>query len=104
MRELARAGFDAAHATAEKPEDLSAILDGTGYDLIVTEYAAPGWSWRAALEALRARAEVVPLIVLAREAEPSLLVNSVLEGPADCLPTGELFPLPISAKQVLELK
>ena len=104
MRELARAGFDAGHATAEKPEDLSAILDGTGYDLIVTEYAAPGWSWRAALEALRARAELVPLIVLAREAETRLLMNCVLEGAADCLHTGELFRLPISAKQVLELK
>jgi len=30
---------------------------------VVTEYTAPGWSWRAALEALRARAEPVPLIV-----------------------------------------
>ena len=104
MRELARAGFDAGHATAEKPEDLSAILDGAGYDLIVTEYAAPGWSWRAALEALRARAELVPLIVLSREAETRLLMNCVLEGAADCLHTGELFRLPISAKQVLELK
>ena len=35
------------------PEELSAILDGARYDLVLTEYAAPGWSWRAALEALR---------------------------------------------------
>ena len=104
MRELARVGFDAGHSTAESPEDLSAILDRTRYDLAVTEYAAAGWSWRAALEALRARAEWVPLIVLAREAETRLLMNCVLEGAADCLHTGELFRLPISAKQVLELK
>src|ERR1039457_1982384 len=96
--------MDAIHASVEKPEDLSAILDSTGSDLIVTEYAAPGWSWRAALEALRARAELVPLIVLAREAETRLLMNCVLEGAADCLHPGELFRLPISAKQVLELK
>jgi len=104
MRELAGVGFDAGHATAESPEDLSAILDRAAYDLVVTEYTAPGWSWRAALEALRARAEWVPLIVLAREAETRLLMNCVLEGAADCLHTGELFRLPIAAKQVMELK
>ena len=104
MRELARVGFDAGHATAESPEDLSGILDGARYDLVVTEYAAPGWSWRAALEALRARPEWVPLIVLSREAGPRLLMNCVLEGAADCLHTGELFRLPISVKQVLELR
>src|ERR1022692_4847163 len=93
MRELARAGFDAGHATAEKPEDLSAILDGTGYDLIVTEYAAPGWSWRAALEALRARAELVPLIVLAREAETRRVGPSHRFGPRGRdAPADELRP------------
>jgi PAS domain S-box-containing protein len=104
MRELARVGFDAGHATAESPEDLSGILDGARYDLVVTEYAAPGWSWRAALEALRARPEWVPLIVLSHEAGSRLLMNCVLEGAADCLHTGELFRLPISVKQVLELR
>jgi PAS domain S-box-containing protein len=104
MRELAGVGFDAGHATAGSPEDLSGILDGAAYDLVVTEYAAPGWSWRAALEALRGRPTPVPLIVLSRAAETRLLMNCVLEGAADCLHTGELFRLPISAKQVLELK
>jgi len=104
MRELARVGFDAGHATAERPEDLSALLDRDRYDLVVTEYAAPGWSWRAVLEALRGRPELIPLIVLSREADTRLLMNCVLEGASDCLHTGELFRLPISAKQVLELK
>jgi len=104
MRELARVGFDAGHATAERPEDLSGILDSARYDLVVTEYAAPGWSWRAAAEALRARPGMVPLIVVSRDPDTRLLMNCVLEGAADCLHTGELFRLPISAKQVLELK
>jgi PAS domain S-box-containing protein len=46
----------------------------------------------------------LPLIVLAPDPDPRLLMNCVLEGAADCLHTGELFRLPISAKQVLELK
>jgi PAS domain S-box-containing protein len=104
MRELARVGFDAGHATAENPEDLAGILDGARYDLVVTEYAAPGWSWRAALEALRGRAQWVPLIVLAGDPDPRVLMNCVLEGAADCLHRSELYRLPISAKQVLELK
>jgi PAS domain S-box-containing protein len=104
MRELARVGFDTGHATAGSPEDLSALLDGTTYDLVLTEYTAPGWSWRAALEALRGYPEPVPLIVLSHDSDPRLLMNCVLEGAADCLHTGELFRLPISANQVLELK
>jgi PAS domain S-box-containing protein len=104
MRELARVGFDAGHATAESPENLLVILDGARYDLVVTEYAASGWSWRAALEALRGLPKSVPLIVLASDPDPRLLMNCVLEGAADCLYSNELFRLPISAKQVLELK
>jgi len=97
-------GFDAGHGNAEAPEELAALLAETPYELVVTEYAAPGWSWRAAWEALRGRPERPPLIVLAREADSRLLMNCVLEGAADCLHAGELFRLPISAKQVLELK
>jgi PAS domain S-box-containing protein len=101
MRELARVGFDAGHATAGSPEDLAAILGGAAFDLVVTEYATPGWSWRAALEALRGCSRPVPLIVLAQESDPRVLMNCVLEGAADCLHTGELFRLPISARQIL---
>ena len=104
MREFARVGFDAGHAHTDSPHELSALLDAASYDLVVTGYAAPGWSWRAALEALRARPEPAPLIVLSQDSDPRLLMNCVLEGAADCLHTSELFRLPISAKQVLELK
>jgi PAS domain S-box-containing protein len=104
MRELARVGFDAGHATAGSPAELSALLAATAYDLVVTEHTASGWSWRAALEALRGSPRPVPLIVLAGDADPRLLMNCVLEGAADCLHASELFRLPISAKQVLELK
>jgi PAS domain S-box-containing protein len=104
MHELVRVGFDAGHATADSPEQLSEILDGAPYDLVVTEYTAPGWSWRAAREALRGYPKPVPLIVLSHDSDPRLLMNCVLEGAADCLHIGELFRLPISAKQALELK
>jgi len=104
MRELARVGFDAGHATAGSPEELSALLEATRYDVAITEYAAPGWSWRAALEALRVCLRPVPLMVLARDPDPRLLMNCVLEGAADCLHLSELFRLPISVRQILELK
>ena len=104
MRELARVGFDAGHASAGSPEELGDLLDATPYDLVITEYAAPGWSWRAALEALRGRPQPAPLIVLTHDPDSRLLMNCVLEGAADCLHTGELFRLPISVTQVLELK
>ena len=104
MRELARVGFDAGHATAGSPEEMSALLEEAEYDLVVTEHTASGWSWRAALEALRGSPSPIPLIVLAGDSDPRLLMNCVLEGAADCLHTSELFRLPISARQVLELK
>jgi DNA-binding NtrC family response regulator len=104
IRELTRVGFDAGRSAADSPEDLAALLGSGKYDLIMTEYAAPGWSWRAALEAIRGRAEPLPLIVLAHDSDPRLLMNCVLEGAADCLHTSELFRLPLSIKHVLELK
>jgi len=103
-RELAKVGFDAGRILAETPEDLTALLDKDPIDLVLTEYAAAGWSWRAAMEALRGRPQPPPLIVLADEPDSRLLMNCVLEGAADCLHTGELFRLPVSTKQVLELK
>jgi PAS domain S-box-containing protein len=83
---------------------MSALLEAAAYDLVVTEHTAAGWSWRAALEALRSSSRPVPLIVLAGDSDPRLLMNCVLEGAADCLHTSELFRLPISARQALELK
>ena len=67
VRELAQVGFDAGREMADSPEQLAALLDRDNYDLVLTEYAAPGWNWRAALEALRGRPELVPLVVLAPE-------------------------------------
>ncbi len=102
-RELGRVGFDAGHAAAETAGELAA-LDQALFDLVLTEYSAPGWSWRAALEALRRQPEPLPLIVLAPQADARLLMNCVLEGAADCLHTEELFRLPLSSRQILELR
>ena len=104
IRELLRVGFDAGHSTAASPEEMSAVLDRTPHDLVVTEHSAPGWSWRAALEASRGLPHSVPLIVLTQDPDPRLLMNCVLEGAADCLHTGELYRLPVTARQVLELR
>jgi len=104
IRKLTLVGFDAGHASASSPSELPAILAAAAYDLVLTEHTAPGWSWRAALEALRALPDSVPLIVLAADSDPRVLMNCVMEGAADCLHAGELYRLPISAKQVLELR
>ena len=101
MRELASVGFEAGHANTDGSEELITILDRTKYDLVVTEYAAPGWSWRAGLEALRGRPETLPLIVLTSDSDPRIMMDCVLEGAADCLHTGELFRLPVSADCVV---
>src|SRR6202034_3422996 len=89
VRELARAGFDPGRGLAGSPEELTALLGREQYDLVLTEYAAPGWSWRAALAALRALPEPVPLLVLARQADARVLMDCVLEGAADCINTDE---------------
>lgn len=104
LRELAQVGFDVGHSTAGTPEELTSTLDGGRYDLVLTEYTSPGWSWRAALEALRRRAEPVPLIVISSEPNGGAQMNCVLEGAADCIYAGQLYRLPVSVRQVLELQ
>ena len=39
MREFARAGFDAGHAGADSPGELSALLDAAAYDLAFHRFA-----------------------------------------------------------------
>jgi PAS domain S-box-containing protein len=104
VRELARAGFDPGRGVASGAEELPALLEREKYDMVLTEYATPGWSWRAALAALRALPEPLPLLVLAREADARVLMDCVLEGAADCLRLDEIFRLPLSVHQVLELR
>jgi PAS domain S-box-containing protein len=104
LQELAQVGFDTGHAVAGGVDELNALLDAARYDLVLTEFSAPAWNWRAALQALRQRTQPVPLIVLVRKADAQVLMNCVLEGAADCLHIVELFRLPVSAKQVLELR
>jgi len=104
VRELARAGFDPCRGLAGGPEELAVLLDREKYDLVLTEYAAPGWSWRDALPALRALPEPIPLLVLARQADARVLMDCVIEGAADCIRLDEIFRLPLSVRQVLELR
>ena len=102
VHELAQTGVETGRGVAGTPEELAALLEHEKYDLVLTEYAAPGWSWRAALAALRALPEPIPLLVLARETDARVLMNCVLEGAADCINTDELFRLPISVHHVLQ--
>jgi len=81
IHELARAGFDPGRGAAGRAEELAALLERESYDVVLTEYAAPGWSWRAGLAALRELPEPIPLLVLAREADAGVLMNCVLEAP-----------------------
>jgi PAS domain S-box-containing protein len=104
VRELLLVGLDAGHAATGILEELPALLDGSAFDLVVTDHTAPGWGWRAGLKVLQARAEPLPLIVLTGDSNPRAIMDCILGGAADCLHTSELFRLPISARQVLELK
>ena len=104
VRELALAGFDPGRGLAGGPEELPALLNRDKYDLVLTEYAAPGWSWRAALAVLCALPDPIPLLVLAREADARVLLDCVLEGAADCLRIDEIFRLPLSVRHILELR
>jgi len=104
VRELAQVGFATDRETAADPEQLATLPGLDKCDLVLTEYAAPGWSWRAALEALRRRPEPAPLIVLARDADARLLMNCVLEGASDCLEMSQLSRLPLAVRKALEEK
>ncbi|MFN7997326.1 MAG: response regulator [Bryobacteraceae bacterium] len=104
MRELAQVGFDVGYASTDDANEVTALLQAGPADLVITEFAAEGWNWRAALEAIRRHTEAVPLIVLAREADARVLMNCVLEGAADCLDVDEIRRLPVSARHILELR
>ena len=102
LRELVRQGFDPKGRTAGAVAELGPLFERDRYDLVLTEYAASGWSWSRALEPLRALPHPVPLLVLAREADARILMDCVHAGAADCLRTDEIFRLPLSVRQIGE--
>jgi PAS domain S-box-containing protein len=89
---------------AGSPEELAALLDRDAIDLVLAEYALSEETWRSALETVRTRPRPVPLILLVRQAEACACLNLVLAGAADCLHVDELYRLPLSVRQVLEIQ
>jgi PAS domain S-box-containing protein len=100
LGEFVQAGFETSHLIVDDPAELPESLEQQ--KVALTEYAAPGWSWRAAWKALRDRPDPIPLIVLTREPGARVLLDCVTEGAADCLHVEHLSRLPVSVRQALD--
>lgn len=84
IREMSRAGFDAAFTQVETAEEYAAHLND-GIDLILADFSLPSFSAPLALAMLREREIDIPFIVVTGKATEEEVVECMRGGAADYL-------------------
>src|SRR5918997_6453654 len=65
LRSLRKGGYDPAWERVDTPQDMEAALDGSGWDLVISDHSMPAFSSSAALELLRRKGFVdLPFIIV----------------------------------------
>lgn len=98
--QLRRAGFTVAcFERVQTAEALQAALDRGGWDVILSDYALPAFSGRAALEAVLARGIDVPFIVVSGSLGEERAVEMMKAGAHDFFPKNNLTRLPSAVER-----
>lgn len=99
-RALRKARVDAEFTLVRSGEELNSALERDGFDLVLCDSAMPGFSGRAALEAVRVRDPQLPFIIVSGSIDERS-VREVLEaGASDFVSKDHLWQLPLAVKRV----
>ena len=90
LRELDRAGYQAAHERVDNPAAMAAALDRQAWDLVFGDYSMPAFSGPAALALLRARDLDTPFIFVSGTIGEDVAVEAMKAGAQDFLTKGNL--------------
>src|SRR6516225_8189310 len=64
LKQLKQAGFEPVADVVSTPEEFTARLRSTQYDLVLADYRIPGWSGVLALEVLQQEQKELPFILV----------------------------------------
>ena len=90
LRELERAGFDAASERVDSRAAMQAALDRQTWDLVIGDYSMPEFSGPAALALLRAHDPDTPFIFVSGSMGEDVAVEAMKAGAQDFLTKGNL--------------
>jgi signal transduction histidine kinase len=83
LRELRRGGYEVSHTRVESAEGLEAALDAGPWDVIITDYALPGFDGLAAFAQVRARGLDVPFLIVSGKIGEDVAVAAMKAGVHD---------------------
>jgi PAS domain S-box-containing protein len=102
VRELARAGFEVQHERADSGPAFEGALRRGGWDVAILDYAVPGYSCAAGLEAASRLAPGLPCVVISGTIGEETAVECMRAGACDYLLKDRLARLGTVVRRALE--
>jgi len=82
IRQLKKDGFEVDHVRVKTRPDMEAELDKGGWDIVISDYAMPGFSGQEALKIFKSRNLDIPFILVSGTVGEDLAV-SIMKGGAN---------------------
>jgi two-component system sensor histidine kinase UhpB len=93
LRHLKRGGYEAVHARVESAGDLKAALDRQPWDIVISDYAMPGFSGLDALQIVQQRGLDIPFLLVSGQIGEDMAVAAMKAGAHDYLMKDKLARL-----------
>ena len=102
LQELKRMDFAVSKDWVQNSEEFAERLRTQSYDVIVCDYALPGWTGMDALDLLRQVDKDVPFILVSGTMEEDMTDAFLRKGAFDCVQLNRLNRLPLAVALALE--
>jgi diguanylate cyclase (GGDEF)-like protein/PAS domain S-box-containing protein len=102
LQELKRMDFAVSKDWVQNSEEFAERLRTQSYDVIVCDYALPGWTGMEALDLLRQVDKDVPFILVSGTMEEDMTDAFLRKGAFDCVQLNRLNRLPLAVALALE--
>jgi signal transduction histidine kinase len=100
--ELRAAGFDVEAQRVDTERDLNHALDAHRWDVIISDFAMPGFDGLRAFEIVKARSLDVPFIFVSGALGEERAVEAMRAGARDYILKGNLRRLPVAVRRELD--
>ncbi len=102
IRQLKKDGFEVDHVRVKTRPDMEAELDNGGWDVVISDYAMPGFSGQEALRIFKSRNLDIPFILVSGTVGEDLAVDIMKGGADDYMMKSALNRLGPAVKRELE--
>ena len=102
IRQLRKDGFEVEHARVKTRPEMESELDKGGWDVVISDYAMPGFSGQEALKIFKSRNLEIPFILVSGTVGEDLAVGIMKGGANDYMMKSALNRLGPAVKRELE--